>query len=323
MFNWGFIGSGSICYATSKQMLKSGKHNIVGVYSRTFEHAQKFANKVNAEAYKTVEELFNNTNIDGIYIGTPHSSHFKYAKMALERGIPVLVEKSFTLSYKSSLKLVEIAKEHNTYICEAMWTWFSPSALMVKNWIKTNAIGNPIKMTSNFCVPNLFRPKERIYNPRYGGGSLLDLGVYPIAYAYNLFGYPDEIQATGRMKNGVDAECNAILRYKSGLICELRSAIDRFGSCSTLIEGEKGRIKIPCPMHKSRKAILKAENGVRYHDFYPYGLYENEFTLVAQEIEQEKKESGYVPFQSTLDVMKIIEEIKKQIGLSYDEDNSL
>ena len=124
MFNWGFVGSGSICYATSKQMMKSGKHKIVAVYSRTFSHAQKFANSEGAKAYENVEDFLNDKSIDGIYIGTPHSSHFKYAKMALEKGIPVLVEKAFTLSYKSSLKLIEIAKANNTYICEAMWTFF-------------------------------------------------------------------------------------------------------------------------------------------------------------------------------------------------------
>lgn len=323
MFNWGFIGSGTICKHTSKQMLKSGKHKISCVWSRTYTHACEFANSVGAKAYETLEELLNDKTIDGIYIGTPHSSHFKYAKLALERGIPVLVEKAFTLSYQSSLKLLEIAKEHNTYICEAMWTWFAPSSLTVKNWIKENKIGKPLLMKSNFCVPNLFRPKERIYNKLYGGGSLLDLGIYPIAYAYNLFGYPDDIKATARMKNGVDLECNIKLTYKSGLVCELRSAIDRLGSCSTTIIGEEGRIKIPAPMHCSRKAILKGKEKIRYHDSYPFGLYENEFTLVSEEIKQEKKESSYVPFSSTLDVMKIIEEIKKQIGLSYDEANSL
>lgn len=172
-------------------------------------------------------------------------------------------------------------------------------------------------------MPNLFRPKERLINPLYGGGSLLDLGIYPIAYAYNLFGYPKEIKATGRFKNGVDLDCKIQLIYENNLVCELYSAIDRLGSCSTTIYGDKGRIKIPAPMHRSRKAILKTKEGLRYHDFYPYGLYENEFTLVAEEIKQEKKESSYIPFQSTLDVMKIIEEIKKQIGLSYDEDKSL
>ena len=120
MFNWGFIGSGTICRNTSKQMLKSGKHKIVGVYSRTFSKAKAFADKVGATAYETLDELLNDKNIQGIYVGTPHSSHFKYAKAALEKGIPVLCEKSFTLSYESSLKLIEIAKEHNTYICEAI-----------------------------------------------------------------------------------------------------------------------------------------------------------------------------------------------------------
>ena len=323
MFNWGFIGSGAICYNTSKQMLKSGKHKITCVWSRTYAHACEFANSVGARACETLEELLNDKSIDGIYIGTPHSSHYKYAKMALERGIPVLCEKAFTLSYESSLNLLKIAKEHNTYICEAMWTWFSSSALKVKQWIKDNKIGKPILMKSNFCVPNFFRRKERVYKKEYGGGSLLDLGIYPIAYAYNLFGYPDKIEANARMKNGVDLECNAKLIYNNGLICELWSAIDRLGTCSTTIIGEEGRIKIPAPMYCSRKAILKGKEKVKYHDSYPYGLYENEFTLVAEEIKQEKKESMYVPFKSTLDVMKIIEEIKKKIGLSYDEANSL
>jgi len=322
VFSWGYIGSGSICKTTSKQILKSGNHKIVGVYSRTFSHAEKFAQSVNATAYKTVEELLNDKRIQGVYIGTPHSSHYKYAKMCLEKGIPVLVEKAFTLSYKSSAELIEIAKKNNIYICEAMWTWFSPSALKVNEWIVSGKIGKPLLMKSNFCVPNFFRP-ERVFSSKYGGGSLLDLGIYPIAYAYNLFGYPDKIEAKGRMKNGIDLECQIRLIYNSGLICILRSAIDKIGSCSTTIIGDKCRLKVPCPMHCSRKAVLKGDNKEKYRDNYPYGLYENEFTLVASEIEQEKKESSFIPFKSTLEIMKIIEEIKSQISLSYDEDNCL
>lgn len=323
MFNWGFIGSGTICYHTSKQMKKSNKHNIVAVYSRTFSHAEKFAKTVNATPYNTIEEFFSNKRIEGIYIGTPHSSHYKYAKMALEKGIPVLLEKTFTLSYESSLELIKIAREHNTYICEAMWTWFAPSSLTVKDWINENRIGKPLLMKSNFCVPNLVRPKERIYNPLYGGGSLLDLGVYPIAYAYNLFGYPNEIIATAKMKNSIDVDCKVIFKYNSGLVCELFSSLNKIGTCSTIIKGEKGTIKIPAPMHCGRKAYLKGNKKIKYRDSYPYGLYENEFSIVADEIKQEKKESLYIPFQSTLDVMKIIEEVKKQIGLVYNEANSL
>ena len=100
MFNWGFIGSGTICKHTSKQMLKSGKHKISCVWSRTYAHAREFANNVGAKAYETLEELLNDKTINGIYIGTPHSSHFKYAKLALERGIPVLVEKALPISLR-------------------------------------------------------------------------------------------------------------------------------------------------------------------------------------------------------------------------------
>ena len=87
MFNWGFIGSGAICYNTSKQMLKSGKHKMSCVWSRTYAHACEFAKNVGARACGTLEELLNDKSIDGIYIGTPHSSHYKYAKMALEASI--------------------------------------------------------------------------------------------------------------------------------------------------------------------------------------------------------------------------------------------
>lgn len=322
MFSWGYIGSGSICKTTSKQILKSGKHQIVGVYSRTYSRALKFAKSLNAIAFKTVEELLDDKRIQGIYIGTPHSSHYKYAKLCLERGIPVLVEKAFTLSYEKANELIELAKKNNTYICEAMWTWFAPSSLKVKNWISEGKIGKPLLMKSNFCVPNFFR-SQRVFDARYGGGSLLDLGIYPIAYAYNLFGYPDKIEAKARMKNGVDYECKITFVYNSGTTCELRSAIDKLGSCSTTIIGDKCRLIIPAPMHCSRKAFIRGNIREKYLDKYHYGLYENEFTLVAQEIEQEKKESCYIPFKSTLEIMKIIEEIKLQIGLSYDEDNCL
>lgn len=320
MFNWGFIGSGSICYTTSKELLKNKNHKIIGVYSHTFSHCKKFADKVGATPYKNIEDLLNNKKIDAIYIATPHALHFKYANLALEHKIPVLVEKAFTLSYKSSLKLIEIAKANNTYICEAMWTWFANSSLKVKEWIENNQVGRPILMKSNFNIFNLLNPKNRVINNNLGGGSLLDLGVYPIAYAYNLFGYPDEIKAKAKLKNDVDYNCKIQFKYKNGLVCNLESAIDHIGSCSTIIIGEKGRIKIPFPMHHSKKAFLSNGKKVKYIDDYKFGLYENEFNLVSQEIKQEKKESNFIPFKSTLDIMRIIDEIKQQIGLTYKDE---
>lgn len=310
---WVYIGSGNIASKTAES-IKKGDHEIVAVYSRNFEKAKKFAEHYSAKVYKTSKEAILHAGADAVYIATPHTSHKQYAMEALNCKMPVLCEKPVGVTQRDVEELIECAKQNDTYLAEAMWTWFSDVAITVKNWIKAGEIGEVLSASIYFQFPGLLKPKDsRVRLPETAGGALLDVGIYPITYCYNLFGYPDKIECTGDISDGIDISEDIVLTY-GNLKCELHSAMKGVREDCTIV-GTKGTIKLPVFFHMSNKAVLNNENGKTV--FKGKTDYLTEFTRAAEEFKQGLKESRYVPFSATLDCMKIMDECRRQMGLVY------
>ena len=322
MFNIGFVGSQGIAVTVAKELKDNKDINIVAVYSRNFKHCQEFSNKFGAAPYKTYEDMLEDKRINCIYVATPHRFHYLYSKKALEKHIPVICEKTLTLNLKSAKDLFDIAKKNNTYFVEAMWTWFNPTAYKVKEWISNNKIGQVKTFKADFSLPSIYAARKfRLTDRNSGGGSLFDLGIYPVTYAYRLFGYPKSIKATAHMKRDIDFALKVEFEYENGVKAYLTSAIDRFGPINAKAIGEEGKITLPFMFHAARKAKLKSKNGNEvYKDKDPIKLYEREFVLASQEIQEGLIESRFVSSKSTLDVMNILEEIKSQISLQYPDE---
>ncbi len=312
-FRWGYVGSGSIAAQTARQIVK-GDHIITSVYSRTFEKAEKFAKKYDALAFDNFEEMLDAGNMDAVYIATPHTSHVEYAIKAMERGIPVLWEKPVGVSVKDVEQLVSAAKANNVYFCEAMWTWFSDVALTVKDWIQSGEIGAMRRADIYYAFPGFLMGKNsRVLNPNTAGGALLDVGIYPITYCYNLFGEPKKVTCEGTLKNGIDYGETIVLEYE-GFQCTLHVSFYQLREVAQF-EGENGSVSLPVFFHAARKAILENKNGKKVYKGKTDYL--TEFTAVAEEIKAGKKESDYIPFASTIANMKIMDECRKQMGLMY------
>lgn len=311
-FRWAYIGSGSIARSTSKSILK-GNHSIVAVYSRNFEKAKVFASKVGATAVKSAEEAIDFDGVDAVYIATPHTAHVEYAVMALKAHKPVLCEKPVGVSEEDVNLLIQTAKENNTYFAEAMWTWFSDVALTVKDWVQSGMIGEVKSVEIHHAFPGVTqKPDSRTLNPMTAGGALLDIGIYPITYCYNIFGYPDKIECKGKLKNGIDINENITLHY-GDMVCKLLSSFEVFKE-KFVIEGTEGKIKLPI-YHVSPFAIMKSKKGTKI--FFGKTTYLNEFDRVAKEIREGKTQSDYIPFQATLDCMKIMDTCRQQMNLKY------
>ena len=325
MFNLGFVGSKGIAITVAKELAKNKNLKIVGVYSRSFEHCQEFSKTFGATPYKSFEDMLQDKRINAIYVATPHRYHYQYAKKALEKHIPVICEKTLTLHYKSAKELFDLAEKNNTYFVEAMWTWFNPTAYKVKEWINNNKIGNVQTLKADFSVPSVFVDrKSRLNRNHLGGGSLYDLGVYPVTYCYRLFGYPKVIKVLkAKMKKEVDYSLKIYFEYENGVKCYLTSAINKLGLCNLSIKGDKGKIKLPPSFHSARKAILKNKEGKEiYRDKEPIKLYEREFLLASIEINEGLNTSRFVNKKDTLSVMQILEEIKSQVNLIYPDDRN-
>ncbi len=319
-FGWCFIGAGSLANTVASQLNKSGRHEIVSVYTRNYEKGKAFAEKRGGTAYDTPEKAVTAEGVEGVYIVTPHNAHFRYAKLSLELGKPVFCEKAFTVTSEETEKLINIAREKKLYLCEAMWTWFSPSANMTKKWIDEGKIGKI--HSADFCYHiRTVGHKGRHTDPKRAGGALLDITIYPITYAYRLWGKPEKIESKAKLKDGIDLGEYIIFTYPDGFKVNISASInDNRGLEKMSIKGEKGEIKAPffhalngitCKTGLFRKEAFKG-NGPKINSYL------DEFDAVAEDIRSGKTESDMVPLKATMEVMEILDEVRAQIGLFYD-----
>jgi predicted dehydrogenase len=320
-FKWCFIGTGTLAKQVARQLTDSGRHELVSCYTRNFEKCKEFASKYQCKAYESVEEAIMADGVEAVYVVTPHNAHFRYVKQALELGRPVLCEKAFTVEAVETDELIAIARGRNVYLAEAMWTWFSPAANQVKRWIDERKIGNieSVKFTYHMKSINY---AERVADPKRAGGALLDITIYPITYAYRLWGMPVKIESTGNIQNGIDYGEDVTLTFANGIKADISASIADFKGFEKMsIKGDNGEIsaflyhamnKVTCKKGLFKKEVFSG-SGPRINSYL------DEFDTVADEIRRGLKESEKVPLSATSNVMHILDEVRSQIGLVYTE----
>ena len=320
-FNWCFIGCGKLAHTVAEQMKKHGGHKIVSCYTRNFDKCQEFADKFGATADEEASDALSEERVDGVYVVTPHNAHHRFAKLALELEKPVLCEKAFTVTSDETEELIALAKEKGLYLAEAMWTWFSAAANKVKCWVDSGELGKVSGADFTYHMMSVnYAPRNS--DPRRAGGALLNITVYPIAYAYRLFGYPTSIESKGKIVGGIDHGEEIRMTFAGGEVVNISaSMVDTNGFEKMTIYGDKGKIKAPL-YHAS--GIASLNRGLFNSKLFLSGgklfnTYMDEFDKVAEEIKNGLTESEVYPLKSTLDIMKIMDEIRSQIGLEYND----
>ena len=315
MFNWCFIGTGKIARKVAKELVTNPGHRIVSVFNRTKAKAKKFAKIYNSTVYESALEAINDPRVDGVYIATTNETHFYFAKLCLENHKPVLCEKPITGNTKELKELIKLSQENNTLLKEAMWTWYNPVADKVKQWIKEERIGKILSVDCIFNMPifGYNKAKGRYINPSRYGGALLDLGVYSVRYVYELFGKPKAITAKGKLYNGIDLFNDSIFEY-DGFKAHVSSQINALVGEHCIIKGEKGTIKVPL-FHMANKAVLKTKEGKEvFRDRKK--KFATQFRVVAEYIKGEMPNT-LVSLDSSVAVMELMDEIRKQIGVVF------
>ena len=315
MFNWCFIGTGQIARKVAKQLVTNPGHTIVSVFNRTKAKAEKFAKIYHSTVYESALEAINDPRVDGVYIATTNETHFSFCKLCLENHKPVLCEKPITGNAEELKELIKLSKENNTFLKEAMWTWFNPVANKVKQWIKEERIGKILSVDCIFNMPifGYNKAKGRYINPSRYGGALLDLGVYSVRYVYELFGKPKAITAKGKLYNGIDLLNDSIFEY-DGFKAHVSSQINALVGEHCIIKGEKGIIKVPL-FHMASKAVLKTKEGKEvFRDRNK--KFATQFRVVAEYIKGEQPNT-LVSLDSSLNVMELMDEIRRQIGVIF------
>ena len=320
-YNWGIIGPGKIAAKFAKALLNISNSELIAVASRDKERAKLFANKYKAKRYyENYEALANDDKIDIVYIATPHTFHHRDVLLCLNNKKAVLCEKPMSVNYQSTLEMVTLARNNNVFLMEAMWTRFLPIIKETIRLIEIGKIGELKFVRADFGFTFPFNPGSRIFDLKLGGGSLLDIGVYPLFLALQLLGEPDAIKSFAHLSvTGADESMNAMLYYKNKAMASVFSTVAANTPVIAEITGTDGCITIQSPWYKSSSLVLRKNNTEKKISL-PYG--ENGFEFEIEEVtnclDNNLTESPALPLSFSLMMSKVVNEISNQCNLRYE-----
>ena len=247
---WAVVGTGGISRRTVGDLRLCETAEVVAVVSREQEKADAFAAELGLDrAFGSYAAMCASADVDAVYIGTPHSTHFSYAREALLAGKHVLCEKPLTMTADEARELGRIAADNGVFVMEAMWTKFSPAVQRAMEIVRSGAIGEVRFVQSGLGYPVPADGPPRFWDAALGGGALYDLGVYAIALAHTFLGSPRSVTATGSMRDdGVDLHEACVLEYDSGALAQFVTSITFWVPPRGWIGGTKGSITFGEPL---------------------------------------------------------------------------
>jgi predicted dehydrogenase len=317
---WGILATGRIAASFVADLKLLPDTEVAAVGSRRSETAEAFAREHGIpRAYGSWAELAADPEVDVVYVATPHSAHFAATMECLRAGKPVRCEKPFTLDHASARELIDEAHRRGLFLMEAIWTRTLPAVRRIQELVAEGAIGEVTAVYADFSIAGPFPPTHWLRAKAMGGGALLDLGVYPITFAHLFLGVPERITALATLsREGVDENTGMVFGYPDGGIATLHCGIIGAGQASATIIGTTGRIVLPKDFFRPSSFILvrgqHAEqvtvpmrgNGMGY-----------EAEEVADCLAGGRTHSKLVPLTATLEMMRILDEVRAQIGVAY------
>lgn len=314
------LAPGGIAHALAETVSRLEGIEPYAVASRDYQRAKDFADKWGYQkAYGSYEEMVEDPEVELVYIATPHSHHYQYAKMCLEHGKPVLVEKAFTVNAKQAKELLDLAKEKNLLVAEAIWTRYMPGRKMVEDIIASGVIGEPCSMTSSFGFP--LTHIDRLMNPDLAGGALLDLTVYPITAALMVFdGKIKDVQASAVMsEKGIDLQDSVTLIFENGKMAVLHTSMLDMTSCESIIFGTNGFLKLNNVNNPSEIFVYNNERKQIASYKVPEQIngYEYEVLACKKALEEGRIECPEMPHAEILRVMELTDQIREIWGMKF------
>lgn len=318
---WGFVGTGGIARTVAEALDLVPGGRLVAVSSRERSRAESFAAEHGAEnGYGSVEELVADPAVDAVYVATTHPQHHAPARAALLAGKPVLVEKPLTVSHAATQDLVDLARDRSVFLMEAYWTRFLPGTIALLEQIASGVVGEVKAVHADLGFP-AGEQLRRFHDPEIGGGSLLDLGPYPVGLAVTLLGAAQQVQAVGTLTaSGVDEQIAIAARFGGGAVAALSTTMVAHATSRGWIEGTAGRIEVDAPVHGVPRFTVSSEVGgessVTEHDHAVAHGHRFMLEHVHDCLAQGLAESPLLPWQWSLDVAHVFEEALTQVGVT-------
>lgn len=320
--NWAVLGTGVMANEIAQALKKNGK-NIYAIGNRTYEKAVTFAKKYDIEiVYKQIDEMFNDDKIDIIYIATPHNTHYKFMKKALESGKHLLVEKSITLNSKELDEMIALANSKNLILAEAMTIWHMPLYKELWNIINSGELGKVQIITMNFGSFKEYDMKNRFFNMNLAGGAMLDIGVYALSIVRSFMDEkPEEIVSQWKPSPaGSDEQATILLKNSLGQMATVALSLHSKQPKRAVISCEKGYIEIMEYPRADHAVIVDAVTGDSREiisgdisDAVCYEVRDMEYAVL-------NNDASELCLEYSKDVMDIMTKLRKEWNLQYPEE---
>lgn len=356
---WGILGTGWMAAQFAAALQQVPQATLGAVASRTPSSAQQFAQRFGipqvCDSYADLVQ----TQIDIIYVATPHTRHAQDCLLCLEAGKAVLCEKPFMMNAREAEAVINLARSKHLFCMEAMWMRFMPLVQQARDLIRAGDIGPVRLLQADFGYPVEQDPTSRFFNPDLGGGALLDRGVYPLSLAFFLLGQPSDHQGFAHIgATGVDDQSALMLKYDNGAIALLASTLETYSSNTATIIGTAGKIVLHAPFYKphrisitrfpkastggtggtggslkdtlkaqlkqnplvKRLRSLKPEAAQSLTSFEAYSDYYYQAHAVNQCMIQGQTESDVMPLDESLEILRVMDSLRDDWQLLYPQD---
>jgi predicted dehydrogenase len=320
-FRWGILSTGNIAKQFARGLTAIDDAELIAVGSRTQAAADAFGDEFNVpHRHPDYESLAADSDVDAIYVATPHPMHHANAVLCLEHDKPVLLEKPFTLNAAEAKDVILTARERGVFCMEAMWTRFLPAITRVREIIEAGEIGDVQMVNANFCFRADYDPESRLFKPELGGGGLLDIGIYVVSFARMIMkNAPVDMRSLAVMgKSGVDDQAAMIMDYGAGRQAMLMCATRMTTPHTAAIYGTEGSIQIETPFwHGQKFTVTRGDAEETIELPFDGNGYTHEARHVQECIQAGKLESDILPLDETHSIMKTLDWIRSQWNLEY------
>lgn len=324
--HWGIIGPGRIARKFADDLRLLPNAQLHAVASTSIDRAKGFAAEYGApHAYGRYEDIVHCPDLDIVYVATPHVLHCENTLLCLEHGLSVLCEKPFAMNYTDAHRMVSAARRNQVFLMEALWSRFIPAVDHALTLVADGAIGDLHTVQSDFGFKMPFDPAHRIFNKALGGGSLLDIGIYPVLLSLFAFGKPapDDIRAAATFTTTqVDESCAFSFQFPQNRLALGHSTVAATTPVEARLYGTEGTILLHSRWHHTQRLTLSTyvgreqEHRVIEMPYEGWG-YAFEAAHVMKCLQEGRQESDLVPLDFTLDLAETLDTIRGLIGLKY------
>jgi predicted dehydrogenase len=323
---WGILGAGRIARKFASDLALVSDVELAAVSARNPEKLETFSKEFHARlSFSSHEDLANCAEVDAIYVATPHGLHYRHVMLCLKHGKAVLCEKAFALNLGQAREMVELARAKNVFIMEAFWTKFLPQYQKVMEIIAAGTIGEVRMIQADFGFRAPEPKAQRLFDPALGGGSLLDIGIYPVFLAQSILGKPTQVHAfITPYDSGVDEQCAMTMKFAGGALAVLSSTFAVDTPVEAVIAGTAGRIVMRNRFHNALATIelvLGKEEPriIEVHREEGFG-YQFEARHVSECLRKGLTESPVMTHADTLMLMETLDRVRKTCEVRYDVD---